>query len=393
MPSGSSAGTRGYYLLKEIAALGHNCVIVASDSNLLAKSPQFKGRTFDQQLEGVHVRWIRTIKYLKASSLMRILSWLDFEVEFFLFGSKGLPRPDAIIVSSLSLLTILNGFLLRRKYKCKLIFEVRDIWPLTLIVEGNYSRLNPFVKILGWIEYFGYKYSDEIVGTMPNLQQRVEEVLGYTRHVHCIPMGFDADDYNHLIQQKIVDNDFIKPSGKFVIGYIGSMGVSNALDQLFWVAERTLNETSIQYVITGTGDLELTFRKRYQHLTNVTFQPKIPKWQVPGMLEQCDVLFFATHPSVVWEYGQSLNKLVDYMLSGKPIIGSYTGFESMINEAKCGVFVQSGDITGLVKKIVYFSRHEKSELQEMGDRGRKWIHQHRTYRILGLRYLNAVLLK
>ena len=162
LPYSSSVGTRGFHLFKELSALGHNCVIITSDSNMLTKSPVVQGRILDQRIDGVQVRWIKTFKYIKARSLRRIFSWLDFEVKVLLFGSKGLPAPEAVVVSSLSLLTILNGFLLRRKFGCKIIFEVRDIWPLTLIVEGNFSKFNPLVIALGFIEYLGYKFSDEI---------------------------------------------------------------------------------------------------------------------------------------------------------------------------------------------------------------------------------------
>ena len=65
------------------------------------------------------------------------------------------------------------------------------------------------------------------------------------------------------------------------------------------------------------------------------------------MLNEADVVYFSTFPSAVWNYGQSLNKIVDYMLAGKPIIGSYSGFYSMINEAKCGYLVEANNSEAL----------------------------------------------
>jgi len=47
-----------------------------------------------------------------------------------------LPKPDVIVASSLSPLTVVNGFLLRKRYRCRLVFEIRDIWPLTITEEG-----------------------------------------------------------------------------------------------------------------------------------------------------------------------------------------------------------------------------------------------------------------
>ena len=164
-------------------------------------------------------------------------------------------------------------------------------------------------------------------------------------------------------------------------------------NQLFQAAQQTIDEEQIHYLIVGTGDLEHSYKLKYQNQSNVTFHSKYQKRKFHKFLEKCDVLYFATHPSEVWNYGQSLNKLVEYMLAGKPVIGSYTGYQSMLNEANCGVFIPSGDVNALVAQIVAFSKFQKTELSRMGDRGKSWINQHRTYRKLSLQYLNEVLLK
>ena len=65
----------------------------------------------------------------------------------------------------------------------------------------------------------------------------------------------------------------------------------------------------------------------------------------------------------------------------------------MVNEAQCGIFVPSGDANALAKQFLVFSKLEKSELHDMGIRGRQWIFENRTYQTLGLRYLNEVLMK
>ena len=111
---------------------------------------------------------------------------MDFEVKVLLFGSKVACARGGSCVK-LILTDYIKWILLRRKFGCKIIFEVRDIWPLTLIVEGNFSKLNPLVIALGFIEYLGYKFSDEIVGT--NLKQHVDKVLRFSRQ-YCIPIGF-----------------------------------------------------------------------------------------------------------------------------------------------------------------------------------------------------------
>ena len=60
-----------------------------------------------------------------------------------------------------------------------LVFEIRDIWPLTMIHEGSFSRWHPLALYLRFIELWGYRRADLIVGTMPNLKQHVIESWVY----------------------------------------------------------------------------------------------------------------------------------------------------------------------------------------------------------------------
>ena len=156
-------GARGFHILREFARLGHRAVLITSDSNHLATPPRLRGPRFHENVNGVDVHWLRTRKYRSADSIGRIISWLDFEWRLFRMPHTELPRPEVIIVSSLSLLTILNGLWLRRRYRCKLVFEVRDIWPLTLVGTGGYSPRNPIIMLLAWIEKLGYSRADLIV--------------------------------------------------------------------------------------------------------------------------------------------------------------------------------------------------------------------------------------
>ncbi|MBV6274054.1 glycosyltransferase family 4 protein [Alcaligenaceae bacterium CGII-47] len=389
-PSETSAGGRGYILMRELAKLGHHCIIITSDSNHLANVPTLGAVHNLQEIDGLSLCWIRTLKYTSAKSLRRILSWLHFEWRLFRLPKKNIVPPDAVIVSSLSLLTILNGFLLRKRYGCRLIFEIRDIWPLTITEEGGFSRWNPLVLGLAFVEWLGYKYADEIIGTMPNLQEHVRNVLGYERKVWCIPMGVDltASVDRLAVPQNYKDLYFKK--GKFIIAHVGSIGISNALDVFMKCAESLIDNENIHFLLVGDGDLKAVYQQQYGHLPNLTFAPKIPKLMVQSLLNKCDLLYFSVHPSEVWLYGQSLNKVIDYMLSGRPIVASYDGFPSMINEADCGAYVAAGDPIALKKKIVDYSQTRAEVLAEMGARGRSWVLEHRKYEDLAEKYFEIL---
>jgi len=386
-PAKASAGGRGYLIMREFAHMGYQSVIITSDSNQLAEVPVLEGPYLFQEIDGMRLCWVRTLKYTVAKSLRRILSWLSFEWRLSLLPKEQLPAPDVVIVSSLSLLTILNGFLLRRHYQCRLVFEIRDIWPLTLVEEGGFGRGNPLVLGLGFIEKLGYRYADVIVGTMPNLGEHVANVLGRGKVTHCVPMGVDQ---TALCRGDSLPTDYVQkyiPEGKFIVAHVGAIGITNALDTLLDCAALMKNDPRIHFLIVGEGDLRSHFQHKFAHLKNLTFAPRVPKQMVQSVLSRCDLLYFSVHVSKVWNYGQSLNKVIDYMLAGKPVVASYTGFPSMINEAECGTYVPAGDVAALLREIQRFSVMESSQREVIGRRGREWILSHRRYETLAKNYL------
>ena len=176
----------------------------------------------------------------------------------------------------------------------------------------------------------------------------------------------------------------------FNIVYAGTIGITNALDVYFKAAEVLNQQSSIRFVIVGDGALKQSYIKKYSHLNNVIFAPKVPKNLVHSVLSKSDVVYFSTFKSKVWNFGQSLNKIIDYMMSGKPIIGSYSGYPSMINEAECGFFVPSEDTNALIEKIIYLHGLSENDRKKIGIRGRKWLLNNYNYPKLSEEYLKII---
>lgn len=390
LPSESSPGSRSFLIVRALSGLGNRCVLIGSDSNALCAMPAFSGASYNVKFDGMQVVLLKTFKYSVAKSLRRVLSWLHFEWRLLTYSKSELPRPDVVIVSSLSLLTILNGFVLKFRYKCRLVFEIRDIWPLTLTEDGGFSRYNPLVYCLSLIEKYGYRYADCIVGTMPNLGEHVESVLGFPKPVYCIPMGVPEDA---LLKVTPVAVDFRQkyiPKGKFIVAYAGTLGLTNALDVLFQCAERMQDNRQVCFLIMGSGDLRDGYMLRYSHLSNVIFAPAVEKNTVPSVLAECDLLYLSSFKSKIFDYGQSLNKLIDYMLSAKPILASYSGYPSMINEAGCGTFIPAEDPILLEQEIIRYSKLSARERSDIGVRGRDWLLANRRYQTLAEKYQSII---
>ena len=383
------AGARLFFLAKEFKKKCHQVLLITSDSNHLCDYPKSSNRYNEDKIDGVDICWISNIKYKKTASFKRVLSWFDFELRLALFRSDRYLRPDVVIVSSLSLFSILYGYYLKKRYRATLVFEIRDIWPLTLTEEGGISKYHPFSILLGWLEKFGYNKADLIVGTMPRLDLHVESILGRKKRVFCSPLGLDVDELKDIVHVPKLDHFF--PKGKRIVGYAGSMGISNSLQSFIDYIKKVEIDDSLHFVLVGSGDLKESFQMQLKGCSNVTFVPKIKQHEVQYFLSKCDILYLSTQDSKVWEFGQSMNKVVQYMLAGKPVIASYSGYPSMLNEAGSGAFIKGNDSEELANVLSYYISLSENELKQIGERGKDWIIQNRMYEHLAEQYLQKIL--
>ena len=149
---------RHYDIAKELVIKGYRVCIVAASYSHLRNTPKCK----TEKIDGIDFIWVNTPKY-KDYGLKRLINMFVFVFNFF-FNNKLVPfKPSFIIVSSPSPFPILNALYLKIKYKAKLIYEIRDVWPMSIIELKGMSKNNLLIKFLDFLDNVGIKYSDYIL--------------------------------------------------------------------------------------------------------------------------------------------------------------------------------------------------------------------------------------
>lgn len=141
--------------------------------------------------------WVKVPTYERSTSLARLKNMLKFMFMLNKFPLEKFEKPDAIIVSSPSLFPIVRAKKWAMKFKAKLIFEVRDIWPLTLQNLAGISNLHPLIVFMKWFEKFAYKNCDKIVSVLPGAHLHVKTYGIHEEKITCIPNGIDLEEVAH----------------------------------------------------------------------------------------------------------------------------------------------------------------------------------------------------
>jgi len=365
-------------------------LLTSNSSHLCKKLPKFKTRYLSSYNGSFETVWVNTLQYTKTTGIKRLCSWLWFELFVILYAiKKDVKKPDIVIGSSLSLFSVFSASFCKFFYKSKFIFEVRDIWPQSIVDLKGTSSSHPLIYILSLIERWGYKYSDEIVGTMPGLSDHVSKVIGKSHKVHFIPQGVNLDFYK--FEQKTVSEAFFEkyiPKNKFLVTYAGTLGIANTLEPILDAATLVLAKNSnIHFLFVGEGREKKHLEKMALDLSNVTFAPAVHKTEVQSILNRSDILIASVKNESIYKYGISLNKFIDYMYAKKAIVCMFSGFPSMVNEASCGEFTPSENAEKFATAILKYSNYPTSKLEEIGSNGHNFLVEKRSFSILAEQYM------
>ena len=374
-------GNRHYYLAKELAKQGHKIYLIgASYNHLLRTPPNLKDDYRIDNISGFKFVWVKVPRYEHNQSKIRVLNWFIFTWKI-LNLSKIIPdKAHTILYSSPSLVPFLGAYFLAKKLNSKLVWDIRDLWPLTLIELGKISRLNPFILFLQWLENFACRKADFIISNIPLAFNYLLKKGVKKSSFLWIPNGLSLDDFH---KKKLLNSKTTKqlPSKKFIIGYAGSLGVANAIKVILDVILLTKNDKNIHFVLVGNGSYVKIIREFILNnkLTNISLLDSIPKNEIPSLLKYFDICYVGFNKSSLYKYGTALNKLPEYFMSGKPILFSITSPHKPVNKAKAGLTVPAENPAAIVKAIYKLKKMSLIKRKQLGKNGQNYAIKNYDY--------------
>lgn len=388
---------RPYYLAKWLNT--GNCdvkIFAATPHHLMKVKPSFTEPITREKIDSIDYFWIKSSEYGKTG-LKRLINhfkyaWKLYKTNFI--TQYNLEKPDVIVVSSPHPFHYLAGLKWAKKYNCKLVFEVRDIWPLSLTELLGTSKFHPLVLYLNWLEKYAYTHSHAVVSLLPNAFLHMKTKGLKEEKFNYIPNGIDVTD----VEKSIRDSDnyvvhslmAMKTQGKVLIGYFGAHGIPNKLYNLIDAAEmaQAKGHTNLKFILVGSGVEKQNLLKYMEKkkCKNVHFFDPVAKAEVPEIVSLVNACYMGIEKRKLYDYGISPNKLFDYMLAAKPVIITQNGHKNPIYESGGGICIKPEDPAGLLSAILSICNLSEKEAKAMGDKGYNYLLVHHTYEVLANRY-------
>jgi glycosyltransferase involved in cell wall biosynthesis len=379
----TGAGERFFYLASQFGLDKHETHIVSGGYNhLFLELPVTPNLFNEEKVSGGKFTWVKMRRYEGESFLGRFYSW--FEFLFKLYRLKISEKPDVVIVSSMSIFPIFYALRLKRKQQVKVILEVRDIWPLTPIELGGYSRNHPFIKMMLWVEKFAYRKADQIVSVLPGFERHVKNVLDFDKPVEWIPNACHPVEKDQKDSHPFIDKAF------FNVIYTGAIGIANAMEYVVEAAKLLNESKKIRFVIVGEGPEKDKLIAMSHGLSNVIFTKKVAKDEVNDVLKNADASIISWRDKSLYKFGVSANKYNDYMLASRPIISASNIPDDPVLLSGGGVQAKAEDSKSIAKAILEVYHMSEQERNEMGAKGRAFVLENQTYSGIAGKYLDLI---
>lgn len=378
---------RPYYIAKELQKKGHRVLIIAGDYSHLRKvNPPIKHDYQVKDIEGVDFLFIKSGKY-EGNGVDRVKSMIKF-VRKIIKGKKTIletMNPDAIITSSTYPFDTYAGRSLAKASGARLYHEIHDLWPMTPMELGGYSKYHPFIFTMQQAENAAYKKSHKIISVLPNAIQHVRE-LGIDTEVVYIPNGLPESYFSDPApaHPSVIDTvNRLKQTYTHIIGYAGGLSISNAMD-FFIQGFSELTDPKIAGVIIGDGIEKVRLMEMAQAKNlPITFLDPIPKENIISSLKLFDSLYLGSTQNKLYQYGFGMNKMFDYLMAAKPIVMSVDGTHSPIHDLGLALIADPEDPVGIAQAITQATQLSQDQLQAIAEQSPDYVKEHHHYAHLG----------
>ena len=343
------------------------------------------------EIDGIEIVRTWLLPFPNRKSYERVLNYSSFCASASITGSF-LDRPDVVIATSPQLLVGVSGWWISKLKNTPLVLEIRDLWPESLAavgVGGSHSMLH---RALAKLAGFLYRKADHIAVVTPAFRERlIGDWQVPDQKISIIRNGVETQLFSpHKSDPQL--RKALNAEEKFVVSYIGTLGLAHGLETLITAAERLqfiAPQVLLLFVGEGAERERIVSLAKSKGLHNVRFVPQQDREKIPAYICASDACLVLLKKSPVFETVIP-TKMLEFMSCARPIILAVDGqARSILESSRSGIYTPPENADGLCKAILQLQQ-QPSLRQEMGKSGRNYIVQNLSRQSTADDYLNLL---
>lgn len=302
--------------------------------------------------------------------------------------TRRLPKPDIILGGTVDPLAAATGGRLAARHKVPFVYEIRDLWPETLIRLGRLKPSHPAARLLYRMERKSWNQAALVVGPLGRIPEYAKDRGLPPRPFVHVPNGVDLEAFGPPPPAQ---------SGVLRIGYFGSHGLTDHLDVLleaFATPEVRMLGGSVELQLFGAGPHKESLRSQAteQGLANVTFHDPLPRPQVAAAMQSMSALAFPLADNGgLYRYGACPNKLAEYLAAGRPVLLNAPFAPDPVLDAGGVVTVELCDAASWSEAICQLAATPQADRIQMGQLNREYAVANSGFEQIGHKLDTALL--
>lgn len=379
----SSLSTMMQDVAEGLSTRGHNVTVATAkphdDLNLTPNARKIAFDTFSTEKD-IRVIRVNTPPLKNKIYHLRGLIQLMLPHIFLKYIRKySRDKFDIVIVSTPPLPLAMLGSKIKKKYGCKYILSVQDIYPQSVIDVGVMKN-KIIIKIFEYFEHSVYRSSDCITShTQGNRNFIIKNKNIPTDKIFYIPNWIDVTPYINIRKTGLY-RDKYGLEDKFIFLFAGVIGPGQGLNLLINALALAKNiPADICFLIVGEGSEKKNLEKivKDYSLKNIYFKPFVSLEDYPFLVKDADIGLVCLDSRLKTPVVPG--KLLGFMASSLPVIAllnKESDGHILIREAGCGYSIDSDagpeDISSLIKNIY----NERDKMKQYGKKGHLYVLRH-----------------
>ncbi|AAP29164.1 TPA: glycosyltransferase family 4 protein [Bacillus anthracis] len=361
-PEIGSASNRMKNIYLELNERGYDVKILTSDPsypnrNLYKDSSYWYDENIEKDIVRIHPK---TRKYTR-NLFRRLILYIEVAFRLILAICKDKEKYDYIFVSTPSIFIPVAGMFAKRKMKAKLIVDVRDLWPESLIGIGFFNK-NWILKFAYKLEYKIYHAADNIIINSKGFYSYISSTGIAPNRISFMPNSLTEKELSTVPKKNISD--------QLTVIYTGNIGLAQDIEKLILIAEHLKEYKNISFKIIGYGyqKKELGESIEAKQLPNMQLIEPKNREDTLAEIVDADIAYVSLVEKDVFKKVLP-RKVMDYMSMRKPIVADVAGYaKEVIEDAQCGFVTEDRTVAELSDYIIKLAQ-DKQLRNRLGENG------------------------